>query len=170
MPPLGHEFHANLLLEMALAVVLGGAIGFERQLKDKPAGLRTHILICLGATIFTDFGQRLTVFGGDPGRVAGHVAAGVGFIGAGTIMQRNGAVTGLTTAANIWVVAAIGMALGFGAYLDAVAATVLVVIVLAGLGTLEGRLDRWRGRSVIDTGTGGTPGDGREAPPGRKES
>jgi putative Mg2+ transporter-C (MgtC) family protein len=167
MPSLGHEFHANLLLEMALAVVLGGAIGFERQLKDKPAGLRTHILICLGATIFTDFGQRLAAVGADPGRVAGHVAAGVGFIGAGTIMQRHGAVTGLTTAANIWVVAAIGMALGFGAYLDAVAATVLVVIVLAGLGSLESRLDRWRGRSPMDP-------HGRSAngpsPPGSTES
>ena len=159
MPSLGSEFHANLLLEMALAVVLGGAIGIERQLKDKPAGLRTHILICLGATIFTDFGQRLAALGADPGRVAGHVAAGVGFIGAGTIMQRHGAVTGLTTAANIWVVAAIGMALGFGAYLDAVAATVLVVIVLAGLGSVESRLDRWRARSGSHTGSGAPPGD-----------
>ena len=166
MEPLVHEFRAHLVIEMALAVVLGGIIGFERQLKDKPAGLRTHILICLGATIFTDFGHRLAIFGGDPGRVAGHVAAGVGFIGAGTIMQRNGAVTGLTTAANIWVVAAIGMALGFGAYLDAIAATVVVVIVLAGLGRLEAYLDRRRGRSVLDTGGGGPPGDVRGAPPG----
>ena len=139
----GRVFGLDFLLEMMLAVVLGGVIGIERELKDKPAGLRTHILICLGATLFTDLAQRLVGVGGDPGRLAGHVAAGVGFIGAGTILHQRGEVTGLTTAANVWVVAAIGMALGFGAYRDAIAATVVVVLVLAGLGHAERTLDRW---------------------------
>ena len=135
----------QLVLEMLLAVLLGGVIGIERELKDKPAGLRTHILICLGATLFSDLAQRMAGVGGDPGRLAGHVASGVGFIGAGTILQARGHVRGLTTAANVWVVAAIGMALGFGAYSDAVVATLLVVAVLAGLGKAEAFLARRSG-------------------------
>jgi putative Mg2+ transporter-C (MgtC) family protein len=133
----GEPLRPQLLLEILLAVMAGGVIGFERELRGKPAGLRTHILICVGATIFADLAQRLAAAGGEPGHIAGSVVAGVGFIGAGTILHRRDGVTGLTSAANIWVVAAIGLALGFGAYWDAAAATAVVVTVLAGVGKLE---------------------------------
>jgi len=129
--------HAELLLQLVLAVILGGAIGLERELKGKPAGLRTNILISIGATLFTVLSVRMGGERGDPGRVAAQILAGVGFIGAGTILHTRGAVTGLTSAATIWVVAAIGMALGTGAYVEAVGTTVVVIVVLTGLASLE---------------------------------
>jgi putative Mg2+ transporter-C (MgtC) family protein len=130
-------------------VVLGGAIGLEREIAGKPAGLRTNILICMGSALLTDVsigivmspdGSRL----GDPGRLAAQIVTGIGFIGAGTIMQARGTITGLTTAATIWVVAAIGITVGAGHYLEAAGAGVLVTLVLAGLGNLEHRLRRAR--------------------------
>jgi len=127
----------ELLLQLVLAVILGGAIGLERELKGKPAGLRTNILISIGATLFTVLSMRMAAERGDPGRVAAQILAGVGFIGAGTILHTRGAVTGLTSAATIWVVAAIGMALGTGAYVEAIGSTVLVIVVLTGLASLE---------------------------------
>lgn len=127
----------ELLIQLVLAVLLGGAIGLERELKGKPAGLRTNILICLGATFFTVLSYRFSSNTGDSGRVAAQILTGVGFIGAGTILHTRGAVTGLTSAATIWVVAAIGMALGSGAYVEAVGTTLLVMVVLAGLAPLE---------------------------------
>jgi len=135
--PHAHVLRLELLARLVLAVVLGGAIGLERELKGKPAGLRTNILISIGATLFTFLSMRMAAERGDPGRVAAQILAGVGFIGAGTILHTRGAVTGLTSAATIWVVAAIGMALGTGAYVEAVGTTVLVMIVLTGLASLE---------------------------------
>jgi putative Mg2+ transporter-C (MgtC) family protein len=120
-----------------LAIVLGGAIGLERELSGKPAGLRTNILICMGATLFTVLSLKLSGGRGDPARVAAQILPGVGFIGAGTILHARGSVTGLTSAATIWVVAAIGMALGGKAYSEALGTTALVMVVLAGLGYLE---------------------------------
>jgi putative Mg2+ transporter-C (MgtC) family protein len=130
-------FHLELLLQVVLATVLGGAIGMERELSGKPAGLRTNILICVGATLFTVLSLKLAAARGDPARVAAQILPGVGFIGAGTILHARGSVTGLTSAATIWVVAAIGMALGAGAYTEAVGTTLLVMLILAGLGYLE---------------------------------
>ncbi len=132
-----HVLRLELLAQLVLAVILGGAVGLERELKGKPAGLRTNILISIGATLFTVLSIRMTAERGDPGRVAAQILAGVGFIGAGTILHTRGAVTGLTSAATIWVVAAIGMALGTGAYVEAVGSTVLVIVVLTGLASLE---------------------------------
>jgi putative Mg2+ transporter-C (MgtC) family protein len=123
-------------------VVLGGVIGLERELKGKPAGLRTNILICIGATLFTDLSRHLAITGGDPARVAAQILPGVGFIGAGTILHARGSVTGLTSAATIWVVAAIGMALGSRAYVEAIGTTVFVMVVLHGLGFVETLLER----------------------------
>jgi uncharacterized membrane protein YhiD involved in acid resistance len=137
-----HHLRTELLLEMGLAVVLGGLVGLERELRNKPAGLRTNILICLGCAVFSDLSHRLGGEGGDPGRIAAEMVAGLGFLGAGAILHARGDVIGLTTAATVWVVAAIGMALGFGAYLDATAATVLVLMVLSVLGRVETRLGR----------------------------
>ena len=155
MEGLWHELverlQLELLVQLLLAVVLGGAVGLERELKGKPAGLRTNILICMGATLFTVLPHRMAASAGDPGRVAAQVITGVGFIGAGTILHMRGAVTGLTSAATIWVVAAIGMALGAGGYLEALGATLLVMLVLAGLGPAEHFLARHatRGHLIV---------------------
>lgn len=132
----------ELLVQLLLAVLLGGAVGIERELKGKPAGLRTNILICMGAVLFTSLSVRLAQGRGDPGRLAAQILTGVGFIGAGTILHTRGAVTGLTSAATIWVVTAIGIALGSRAYVEAMGATVLVMLVLAGLGRFEEFLGR----------------------------
>jgi putative Mg2+ transporter-C (MgtC) family protein len=136
----------QLFLELVLAVVLGGLIGFEREWKDKPAGLRTNILICMAAVLFAEISQRAALRGGDPGRIAAQILTGVGFLGAGTILQQRGGITGLTSAATIWMVTAIGVTLGFGAYLDAMGATVLVLLVLAGLQRGEDWIHRRRPR------------------------
>lgn len=127
----------ELWLQVALATLLGGAIGMERELAGKPAGLRTNILICVGATLFTVLSLKLAETRGDPARVAAQILPGVGFIGAGTILHARGAITGLTSAATIWVVAAIGMALGAGAYTDAIGTTIFVMLILGGLGYVE---------------------------------
>lgn len=129
-------------------MVLGGAIGMEREIKAKPAGLRTNILICVGAALLTDVSVNIGVMDGvrigDPARLAAQIVSGIGFIGAGTIMQGGGVVTGLTSAATIWVVAALGIAIGAGFYIEAAGAGALVTIVLAWLGRVEHRLRRIR--------------------------
>lgn len=142
-------FRLDLATKLVLAILTGGAVGFERQLAGKPAGLRTNILICVGSALLMDLSMNLgTVFGeqriGDPARLAAQVVTGIGFIGAGTIMQARGAITGLTSAATIWVVAAIGLTVGAGFYVEALGATAAVMLVLAGLGTVEHRLLRVR--------------------------
>ena len=142
--PLGASHALELLLELALAVLLGGLIGFEREWKGRPAGLRTNILICMAAVLFAEISQRAAVNGGDPGRIAAQILTGVGFLGAGTILHQRGSITGLTSAATIWMVTAIGVTIGFGAYLDATVATVLVLLVLAGLQRGEEWIDRKR--------------------------
>lgn len=131
------ELRIELLLQLALAVLLGGAIGLERELRGKPAGLRTNVLICIGATLFTVLSRHISADRGDPGRIAAQILTGIGFIGAGTILHLRGSVTGLTSAATIWVVTAIGMAVGSSAYVEAVGATGLVTLVLVGLGKAE---------------------------------
>ncbi len=122
---------------LLLAVLFGGAVGFEREVKAKAAGLRTNILICVGATLFTQLSMRMTGATGDPSRIAAQIVTGVGFIGAGTILRARGGITGLTSAATIWVVAAIGVALGAGAVFEAAGVTLLLLVVLGGLGPVE---------------------------------
>jgi putative Mg2+ transporter-C (MgtC) family protein len=119
-----------MVLRLLLSAVLGGVIGFERERAKKPAGLRTHTLICLGACLFTVVS--IYGFGGDVARVAAGVVTGIGFIGAGAIIRggREGIIAGLTTAATIWSVAGIGLAAGAGLYLVAVVATLLILLVL----------------------------------------
>ena len=137
------------LLRLLLAAGLGGAIGLERELRDHEAGLRTHLLVSLGACVFTlvsayawtdwTFSQRSgTVF--DPTRIAAQIVTGIGFLGAGAIIVRGINVRGLTTAATLWVVAAIGMAAGTGYYEVAVGASVLVLVSLGPLKLLSARL------------------------------
>lgn len=134
-------FRLDLMLQLALAVLLGGAIGLERELGGKPAGLRTNILICMGSVLYTKLSISLGV-AGDHSRVAAQIVTGVGFIGAGTILHARGAVVGLTSAATIWVVAAIGVALGAGLALEAVGTTLFVIVVLQGLGRVERIVER----------------------------
>lgn len=136
-PGMVQALRLELWLQVILATLLGGAIGLERELSGKPAGLRTNILICVGATLFTVLSFTLSLGRGDPARVAAQILPGVGFIGAGTILHARGSITGLTSAATIWVVAAIGMALGAGAYTDAIGTAILVMLILWGLGNLE---------------------------------
>ncbi|GAC1516322.1 MAG: MgtC/SapB family protein [Gemmatimonadaceae bacterium] len=152
----------DLLLKLTLSVVLGGAIGVEREISGKPAGLRTNILICLGAAVLGDLSMRLADVGGehvgDPGRLAAQVVSGIGFLGAGTIMQARGTVTGLTTAATIWVVAAIGLTLGAGHFYEATGAALIVTLVLYGLGNVEHKLRR--ARRVVSATIRARPGLG----------
>ena len=134
--------------------MLGGVVGLERELSGKPAGLRTNILICLGATIITDLSvviaQSVPHNEADPGRLAAQIVTGIGFLGAGTIIQTRGAIHGLTSAATIWVVAAIGMLLGAGSFLAAAGTTLLVMMVLSVLGRFEDYvLSRRRVRGTI---------------------
>jgi len=122
----------DIILRLLLAAALGAGIGYQRERANKPAGLRTHILISLGSALFTV----ISIFGFgngvDPSRVAAGVVTGIGFIGAGVILRgvRGEHVVGLTTAASIWAVAAIGMAAGVGMYLIATIVTVIAVLVL----------------------------------------
>lgn len=131
----------NLVLRLLLAACLGGMIGLEREASGKPAGFRTNLLICLGAALITEISFMMKG-SGDPGRIAAQIVSGIGFLGAGSILQsRNGGgVTGLTTAATLWVVAAIGMAVGARAYLAALVATTLVMLALMILGRVEDHL------------------------------
>jgi putative Mg2+ transporter-C (MgtC) family protein len=173
LPDLGS---AEILLRVGLAAVLGGAIGFERELREREAGLRTHLLVSVGAALFTlvsayawtdwqfstDEGL---VF--DPTRIAAQVVTGIGFLGAGAIIRQGLSVRGLTTAATLWVVAAIGMATGAGYYAAAVITTVLVLVSLWPLRIVAFRIsERFRpeeGRLAVELGTGATAGSVLEA-------
>ncbi len=125
---------------LILAAVLGGAIGLERELKNRAAGLRTNMFICFGAALFTVLSIAIAqLWGGDHARIAAQIIPGIGFIGAGSILHSRGSVTGLTTAATVFVVASIGMAVGAGFYMLAVFATIVVLVGLLILGKVEER-------------------------------
>lgn len=122
----------STVLRMLLAIICGGVIGMEREMKRRPAGFRTHILICMGAAMTTMTGQYLAYYTGystDPARLGAQVIAGVGFIGAGTILvTKHRRVRGLTTAAGLWTAALVGLALGSGFYEGAILATGLILL------------------------------------------
>ena len=123
---------------IGLAVLCGGIIGLERQLRGKPAGIRTSILICLGTEVFVALGSLLsTGQTADPSRVVGQVVTGIGFLGAGVIMSKEGLVQGVTSAAVIWMLAAIGSAIGLGYDRAAIILAVVTVCVLTGVEILE---------------------------------
>ena len=143
----------ELMLRLVGSCLLGGAVGYQREIHGRPAGLRTHILVCVGATLFTItsimFGR-----GSEPSRVAANIVTGIGFLGAGTIIRQGSTVRGLTTAASLWSVAAIGLAVGIGGqmYILAAVAAVLVLAVLSWVDILEDRLmsaERYLGLAVI---------------------
>jgi putative Mg2+ transporter-C (MgtC) family protein len=147
----------ELLGRLLLAATLGGAIGAERELNDQAAGLRTHMLLTIGACMFTlvsAYG-----FGGpaDPSRLAAQIVTGIGFLGGGAIVRHGLTVKGLTTAASIWATASVGVAVGAGRYLLACGGAVLVVGTLFGLRALRNLLQRWsvsREEFVLSTAPG----------------
>ena len=137
-PDLTLETQLDLALRLTVGLVLGAAIGLERELQRQPAGFRTHSLVSLGAALFTvvsayGFSGDLV----DPTRIAAQIVSGIGFIGAGTILQHRGHIRGLTTAASLWSVAAIGTAAGAGLYVVAVVGTVLILVILSILDRVE---------------------------------
>ena len=147
----------ELLGRLLLAAVLGGAVGAERELADQPAGLRTHMLLTIGACLFTLISAY--GFGGpaDPSRLAAQIVTGIGFLGGGAIVRHGLTVRGVTTAASIWATTSIGVAVGAGRYLLAAGGTVLVVGTLFGLRALRDRLQSWsvsREEFVLSTSTG----------------
>ena len=129
---------ATSMVRLVLAAVLGGIIGLERELRHRPAGLRTNMFICFGAAMFTILSDVLAVkYVGDHTRISAQIIPGIGFIGAGSILHTRGLMSGLTTASTLFVVASVGMATGGGLYLTAVFATGVVLIALFSLGHLE---------------------------------
>ena len=121
----------EMVLRLLLAAALSAIIGYQRERAGKPAGLRTHVLICLGAALFTVASTQAFGTTSDPARIAAGVVAGTGFIGAGAIMHRDGGIVeGLSTGATIWAVAAIGLAAGAGMYIISTIATAIILIVL----------------------------------------
>ncbi len=132
----------TIVVNLFIAFFLGGAIGWLREKEGKSAGLRTHILVCVGSALFMIISGSMLGLSGlaDPGRIAAGVVTGIGFIGAGCILQAKGGIRGITTAASIWITAAIGMAVGLGAYVGAVTAAVITSITLELLGKAERKI------------------------------
>jgi len=134
-----------------LAIACGGIVGLERELKNKPAGLKTNILICLGSAIFTTTSVLISNangaggFAGDPSRVAAQIVSGIGFLGGGVIIQARGGVVGLTTAATIWVVSALGVTIGLGYHNISLFLAAMVILILVCVSWFE---DRVLGRSL----------------------
>ena len=121
------SFNLETIVRILLAIALGGVIGFEREMKHRPAGLRTHMLVSLGAAIFTLMSISFAV---DPARIAAAIVTGIGFLGAGSIISTRGHMHGITTAATLWIVASIGLSVGVGQYWIAIISTALVFGIL----------------------------------------
>ena len=131
-------------IRIGATILCGGIIGLERQLRGKPAGIRTSILICLGTQVFISLGQSLQDENGDAARVLGQVITGIGFIGAGVIMGKKNIVKGVTSAAIIWILAGIGSAIGLGYIWAAISLTLVTVGVLVGVEILEASFRKLR--------------------------
>jgi putative Mg2+ transporter-C (MgtC) family protein len=140
-------FSWEFLMPLAAAVVCGGMIGIERQIRGKPIGIRTSILICLGTEIFIRLGATFAGPSTDPTRVLGQVVTGVGFLGAGVILARGESITGVTSAAVVWILAAIGSAIGLNYLVEAMALAAFTVCILLGVRLLEMGFKRLRGGS-----------------------
>jgi putative Mg2+ transporter-C (MgtC) family protein len=162
---------ADALLRLAVAAGLGGAVGLERELREREAGFRTHMLVSVGSALFTIAGaygfRDFLVSGGnivraDPTRIAAQIVTGIGFLGAGAIIRQGLSVRGLTTAATLWVVAAIGLTVGAGYYWAAVFTTVIALVSLGPLRIVAHRVvSRFRpesGRLLVQLPTGASPG------------
>jgi putative Mg2+ transporter-C (MgtC) family protein len=153
----------EILLRILLAFLLSSAIGMEREFGNQAAGLRTHILVCTGSTLvmlvsfhlFELYGGRTTM---DPARLGAQVISGIGFLGVGTIMKEGASIRGLTTAAGLWVVACIGLAVGAGFYLGAVMVTIVIVITLTVVNRLDARINKSRNNYSITLRADNVPG------------
>lgn len=157
----------ELTERLLLSAFLGAALGFEREWRQKYAGLRTNILIAIGSTLFTVMSLDVSSgSGGDSSRIAAQIVTGIGFLGAGAIMQTGAGIRGLTTAATIWVNAAIGVAVGGGEYRLALIATGITLLVLVFLNPVENWMDRRTRRPEIEGPTdGGSSRASTAAPP-----
>jgi putative Mg2+ transporter-C (MgtC) family protein len=134
----------NVIIPLLVSALLGGLVGYERERANRPAGLRTHILVCLGSTLIMMVSvDMFRMYRGatpvDPGRIAAQVVSGIGFLGAGTILREGPTIRGLTTAASLWVVAGVGLAVGAGLYGAAVATVLIILITLETLQKVERR-------------------------------
>lgn len=137
-PTLSLEVQLELALRLTVGLILGAVIGFEREMHRQPAGFRTHSLVALGAALFAIIsGYGYAGDNADPTRITAQIVSGIGFLGAGTILQFRGHIRGLTTAASLWSVAAVGAATGTGLYVIAVLGTVLIIVILAILDRVE---------------------------------
>lgn len=137
--------NASIVLRIALSILAGGVIGFERGMKNRPAGLRTYMLVCLGACIVMMTNQYIfqTYQAGDPVRMGAQVVSGIGFLGAGTIIiTRRNQIKGLTTAAGLWAAACIGLALGIGFYEAAILGGIMIFVILTVLQRIDNRMRR----------------------------
>lgn len=135
-----HDLNSFIVARLLLAGFLGGLVGLERELRHKPAGLRTNILICFGAALFTIISYEMAgTVGGDHTRIAAQIIPGIGFIGAGVVIRGRGGVAGITSAATIFVMASVGMAVGAGMLMTAVFATLILLVALVFLGVAEER-------------------------------
>jgi len=129
------DFLTGIVIQVLCAILVGFLIGFNRELSNKAAGIKTNIMICLGATLYTSLSLlniNPDVAGQDPNRLAAQIVSGIGFLGAGAIMRGDGHISGLTTAATIWVVAALGVAIGFGFPSIAIGVSLIVLMILIG--------------------------------------
>ncbi len=134
------DLNTYIVARLLLAAVLGGLVGLERELRHKPAGLRTNMLICFGAALFTIISYEMAKeIGGDHTRIAAQIIPGIGFIGAGVVIRDRGAVMGITSAATIFVIASVGMAVGAGMLMTAVFATLILLVALVFFGVAEER-------------------------------
>lgn len=151
-------YQSDIVLRLLISVIAGGVVGWNREREDKPAGLRTHMLVSLGSASFTvimiDLMRNYPAHtgGGDPTRIIQGIATGIGFLGAGSIMQSGRTVRGITTAAGIWVVGAIGVACGAGAYVIAGATAILTFAILSVVTKLERRIQPVRPPQPPETG------------------
>jgi len=144
----------NDFISIILAVILGGIIGLEREMRGKVAGLRTNILICLGAAVFTIISRQMALqYDASTVRIAAQIVTGVGFLGAGAIIQDAGGIHGLTSAATIWIVASVGMACGAQFYQLAVISTLIAVAVLIALAKLARPLEQYKAKQMLQSKT-----------------
>ena len=144
-----HRSEPKLAFQVAVSVICGGIVGLERQRRGKAIGIRTSMLICLATMVFVRLGEDLAIpgSGADPTRVLGQVVTGVGFLGAGVILARGGTVVGVTSAAVVWMLAAIGSTIGVGRAIEALTLSGVVVAVLIGVRMLEHAFNRLAGAS-----------------------
>lgn len=155
------EIHV-VIIRLFLAILLSGLIGMERQNKNRPAGFKTHILVCLGSALTMMISQSILLSPGftgsfDPTRLGAQVISGIGFLGAGTIIREGASVKGLTTAATLWAVACVGLAVGAGFYWGAIACAILIFIVLKVLGLLSFAMNEKSANLILHVTADNTP-------------